>query len=152
MKNLKLACLLFATAFLLSISSCEEVDCCVYPAAAEINGNWEFVRVNNGFANTTQTAAELGYTERLEIDGTNSRIKRYRNGSEVENTKFSLSEQEGNKIILFEDEQTYSNYTVFTEGRKNDAFFVRTLARWNRFSRWQHVLLRKEVGQKNRSK
>lgn len=118
MKNLKLACLLFATAFLLSISSCEEVDCCVYPAATEINGNWEFVRVNNGFANTTQTAAEIGYTERLEIDGTNSQFKRYRNGNEAENTKFSLSEQEGNKMILFENEQTYSYYTVFSEDKK----------------------------------
>lgn len=118
MKNLKLACLLFATAFLLSISSCEEVDCCVYPAAAEINGNWEFVRVNNGFANTTQTAAEIGYTERLEIDGTNSRIRRYRDGKEVENTPFTISERGNSKIITFENTKEYSNYTVFTEGEK----------------------------------
>lgn len=118
MKNLKLSCLLFATAFLLSISSCEEVDCCVYPAAAEINGNWEFIRVNYGFTNTTQTAAEVGYTERLEIDGTNSRVRRYRDGKEVENTPFTISEQGNSKIITFENTKEYSNYTVFTEGEK----------------------------------
>lgn len=118
MKNLKLTCLLFATAFLLSISSCEEVDCCVYPAAAEINGNWEFIRVNYGFTNTTQTAAEVGYTERLEIDGTNSRVRRYRDGKEVENTPFTISEQGNSKIITFENTKEYSNYTVFTEGEK----------------------------------
>ncbi|MDP5141100.1 MAG: hypothetical protein NWP83_11620 [Spirosomaceae bacterium] len=118
MKNLKLTCLLFATAFLLSISSCEEVDCCVYPAAAEINGTWEFIRVNYGFTNTTQTAAEVGYTERLEIDGTNSRVRRYRDGKEVENTPFTISEQGNSKIITFENTKEYSNYTIFTEGEK----------------------------------
>lgn len=118
MKNLKLTCLLFATAFLLSVSSCEEVDCCVYPAAAEINGNWEFIRVNYGFTNTTQTAAEVGYTERLEIDGTNSRVRRYRDGKEVENTPFTISEQGNSKIITFENTKEYSNYTIFTEGEK----------------------------------
>lgn len=100
--------------------SCEKrvCGCSPIPPGSELNGNWEFVRVNFGFTNTSRTAAELGYTERLEIDTPNERVRRYRNGKEVENTKFSLSEQGESKVITFEDEHTYSYYTVFVENDK----------------------------------
>jgi hypothetical protein len=118
MKNLKLICLLFVATSFFAISSCKETECCVMPAVAEIHGNWEFVRVNYGFTNTSQTAIELGYTERLEIDGTNSRLRRYRDGKEVENTLFAISEQGTSKVITFENAKEYSNYTVFLEDGK----------------------------------
>jgi hypothetical protein len=118
MNNLKLICLLFVSTSFFAISSCEKTECCVIPAVAELHGNWKFVRVNYGFTNTSQTATELGYTERLEIDGTNERVRRYRDGKEVENTKFSVSELGMSKVITFEKDQTYSNYTVFVEDGK----------------------------------
>lgn len=118
MKSLELVCLLFAVTSFFAISSCEKTECCVMPTVAELSGNWEFVRVSYGFTNTSQTATELGYTERLEIDGTNERFRRYRNKKEVENTPFSLSEQGTSKIITFEKEKTYSYYTVFIEEGK----------------------------------
>lgn len=118
MKILKLTHTFIAITALIVNLSCEEKDCCVMPAVAELHGNWEFTRVNYGFTNTSQTAAELGYTERLEIDGTNSRLRRFRNGSQVENTAFTLSEQGTSDVITFEDEQTYSYYTIFEEDGK----------------------------------
>jgi hypothetical protein len=118
MNNLKLICLLFVSTSFFAISSCEKTECCVIPAVAELHGNWRFVRVNYGFTNTSQTATELGYTERLEIDGTNERFRRYRDKKEIENTPFALSEQGNSKVITFEKEQNYSYYTVFIENGK----------------------------------
>lgn len=109
---------LFITS-ILALSSCEQEECCVLPPVGSgLHGNWEFVRVNYGFSNTTQTAAEVGYTERLEVDVTSSRLRRLRNEVQVENTKFSLSEQGETQVITFEDEQTYSYYTIFVENDK----------------------------------
>jgi hypothetical protein len=85
---------------------------------AELSGDWEFVRVSYGFTNTSQTATELGYTERLEIDGPNKRFRRYQDEKEVEDTPFSLSERGTSKVITFEKEKTYSYYTVFIEDGK----------------------------------
>lgn len=116
MKSVVIISLFFSIHIL--AESCEQKDCCVIPKIAELHGNWEFVRVNYGFTNTSQTAAELGYSERLEIDGTNERLRRYRNGKEAENTAFSISEQGTSKVITFENEQTYSYYTVFEESEK----------------------------------
>lgn len=100
--------------------SCEKrlCSCSPIPPVSELHGNWDFARVNYGFSNTSQTFEEVGYTERLEIDGSNERIRRYRNGEEVENTRFSLSEQGTSKVITFENEQTYSYYTLFEEKGK----------------------------------
>lgn len=118
MKNLKLVSSLLIVSLWLVSFSCEEKDCCVMPAGSELHGNWEFKRVHFGFTNTTKTAAELDYTERLEIDGTNSRLRRYRDGKEAENTLFTISEQGTSKIITFEDEMTYSYYTILAEDDK----------------------------------
>ncbi len=118
MKMLK--CLGFSlvmTLFLVGFS-CERTDCCVMPAAAELHGNWEFVRIHYGFTNTTRTAMEVGYTERLEINGAKSHLRRLRNGKEVESTAFSLTERDNSNVITFEAEQTYSYYTIFEEEGK----------------------------------
>lgn len=119
MKGLKLFFVLVITAFSFTNFSCEqEEECCVNPAVAEIHGNWEFVRAHFGFTNRTQTPKEIGYTERLEINGSGNKIRRYRNDRLVENTNFSLSKQGTLKIITFEEEQAYSYYTVFDEDGK----------------------------------
>lgn len=112
--------LVFLLIIVFSAISCEKrlCSCSPIPTGSELHGNWEFVRVHYGFTNTTQTAAEVGYTERLEIDRTNSQLRRFRNGNQVENTKFTLSEQGTSAVITFEDEQTYSYYIVFQEGEK----------------------------------
>lgn len=88
------------------------------PEGSELHGNWEFKRVHYGFTNTTQTAAEVGYTERLEIDASANRLRRLKDEKEVENTRFSLSEQGSAKVITFEDKQDYSYYNVFIEDGK----------------------------------
>ena len=117
-KSLIFRCVFFITS-VSALASCEQKECCVLPpVGSELHGNWEFVRVNYGFSNTTQTAAEIGYTESLEIDMTNSRLRRLRDEVQVENTTFSLSDQGTSQVITFEDEQTYSYYTVFEENGK----------------------------------
>ena len=100
--------------------SCEKqlCGCSPVPFGSELHGNWEFVRVNYGFSNTSRTASELGYTERLEIDTTNERLRRYRNDKEVETTLFLISEEGTSKVITFEEEKTYSYYTIFEEDDK----------------------------------
>lgn len=103
----------------LFLFSCETKECCVPPPeGSELHGNWQFVRAFYGFTNTTVTATQAGYTERLTIDAGTKTLNRFKNDKLVETTKFSISNQNELKVITFENSKEYSYFTVSSENNK----------------------------------
>lgn len=102
-----------------AVNACNsDCSCVPPPEGSQIHGEWEFVRVNYPMTNSTATALELGYTERLTIAADRKIFVRYRDEKVVESTDFELSTQENSTTIIFKKESTYTYYKVFLEGER----------------------------------
>ncbi len=98
--------LFFATV----LGSCSEKDCCVLPPElSEFHGEWDLVRLTNGFSQLDQTGEAIGFTEKIIINAENKTFTRLINdSSEVSSVTNGI--EGGREALILTDEQMYHWY------------------------------------------
>ncbi|MGR3811756.1 hypothetical protein [Jiulongibacter sp. NS-SX5] len=106
--------------FPLLFSSCKEKDCCVFPEGSELHGEWELVKIVNGFAQIELTGEEIGYTETLKIDAGRDKITFDKSDSPKETFSFELREELSYDAIVLEEADEYHWYWLNYEDGKEE--------------------------------
>ncbi|WP_131458296.1 hypothetical protein [Jiulongibacter sediminis] len=100
--------LLFSFSFL--FGSCSTKECCVYPELAEFHGEWELVKVVNGFAQLEWEGDEIPYKETLIINGETGTITFQRDDVAAEISAIEIKVEGGNDAIILKDWNEYQWY------------------------------------------
>ncbi len=98
---------------LLCLLSCENSS--VSPQFKDFDGEWELVKIVNGFAQIEITQPEIGYKEILEIDGANKNLKIIRNNNVTLDTKLEVRKEQGQDALILLKDQTYNWYFFVSE-------------------------------------
>ncbi|UBM57980.1 hypothetical protein LAG90_14320 [Marinilongibacter aquaticus] len=102
--------------FTLLFYSCNKrnLDCCEPPPNSELSefhGEWELVRVVNGFTQTEEAGEDLGFEERVLIDAEQKTFTRMRDNVRKEYSKIEKGIQHNLDALVLVDTQMYYTYS-----------------------------------------
>lgn len=106
---LRFALILFCTSFLMV--SCKTIECCVYPELARFHGEWELVKIDNGFARLKWEGDEIPYKETLKINGKAGTITFQRDDLTARVSAIEIKKESGNDAIILKDWNEYQWYS-----------------------------------------
>lgn len=89
--------------------SCDRLE---VSANEGLSGEWELVKVVNGFAQIEQTKSELGFEEILKIDLKNKTFQSSRSTGQTELSSLSIDKEQGQDALILNDLDIYRWYQL----------------------------------------
>lgn len=95
----------------INMSCKKNIECCVYPELADLDGTWELKKLTNGFAQIDQEGDEITFKQRLEISAENSSFKRYTNEELDLSSRLKKGIVFDQNALVLPDEDIYMFYS-----------------------------------------